>query len=846
MENSIDTKLFFLKKNEEIDLDNYVLFCDFINMRIRTTVCVDYELTYFDFNNKGNSSYYCNVDICGVTEDNPVTIATFYKQTDNTHGITEILKKESYLGKLKMKLFFENPLESLYYNGTTSTHDSECTWDMKIYIYMKKDFLLNLYDEGCMPQFLFNIIKKNCRQQSYRFNYKDIVLSDGLYSEQNLKKSYKREQFNYQKDNIYWMLQQEQNIRDNIEFNTYHMFTDYKIYDIPNVDITLISNLKGKILNCDELNKINIKIKGGVLSDEVGLGKTFSMLSLIVETLNMSNDDTTDNNNTTLLICPIRLCTQWIQEIEKTYDLKYKLIRDIRQFKKLTKNDYKENNIILISYNLLSGKKYLELLENEPELVTLFHNYKWARTILDEGHEFVTHCNRKTVNLVKNYLNSIKSKYRWICSGTPFNSIDDYGQILNYITVSEQEYYITNIMHNVKELSNILFRRNTKDSVKIQVSIPKPRIETEFLDMSTLERLIYDSALNNVDKKIELCNHIMVSDEHLTILGNKPLTLEEIHNKMTNFYRTKIEKYTKRVEKYNNELDKLNSKKNEEQESKTVVKKEKKEKNENEENDIDDSIQVLNVKKEETLEKLKELTAKYNIFNGLDDKIKEDTCCPICMEELDSLTKTLTPCGHLFCSGCISDLKNHSNGSLIKCALCRHSYDVKTTVVIKSNYEKSNEPKLGTKIEHLIKTVQNIINKNKSEGKGNKKIIVFSQWDNMLKLISKVFDDYNINHIFLNGSLNIITSKLRKFKLENDLSVVLMSSDKSPSGLNLTEATTVILLDTLNTTKEKAQIIEEQAIGRAVRIGQKDEVLVKRFIMRNSIEHDYYIRNITD
>ena len=143
----------------------------------------------------------------------------------------------------------------------------------------------------------------------------------------------------------------------------------------------------------------------------------------------------------------------------------------------------------------------------------------------------------------------------------------------------------------------------------------------------------------------------------------------------------------------------------------------------------------------------------------------------------------------------------------------------------------------------MIKTVQNIINKNKSEGKGNKKIIVFSQWDNMLKLISKVFDDYNINHIFLNGSLNIITSKLRKFKLENDLSVVLMSSDKSPSGLNLIEATTVILLDTLNTTKEKAQIIEEQAIGRAVRIGQKDEVLVKRFIMRNSIEHDYYIRN---
>ena len=71
-----------------------------------------------------------------------------------------------------------------------------------------------------------------------------------------------------------------------------------------------------------------------------------------------------------------------------------------------------------------------------------------------------------------------------------------------------------------------------------------------------------------------------------------------------------------------------------------------------------------------------------------------------------------------------------------------------------------------------------------------------------------------------------------------------MSSDKSPSGLHLTEASTIILLHTLNTTKEEAQIIEEQAIGRAVRIGQKETVNVKRFIMRNTIDHDYYIRNI--
>ena len=39
-------------------------------------------------------------------------------------------------------------------------------------------------------------------------------------------------------------------------------------------------------------------------------------------------------------------------------------------------------------------------------------------------------------------------------------------------------------------------------------------------------------------------------------------------------------------------------------------------------------------------------------------------------------------------------------------------------------------------------------------------------------------------------------------------------------------------------------LIEEQAIGRAVRLGQTKKVIVNRLIMRNTIEHDYYIRNI--
>merc|ERR1711966_391898 len=114
-----------------------------------------------------------------------------------------------------------------------------------------------------------------------------------------------------------------------------------------------------------------------------------------------------------------------------------------------------------------------------------------------------------------------------------------------------------------------------------------------------------------------------------------------------------------------------------------------------------------------------------------------------------------------------------------------------------------------------------------------------------IKLISKIFDENNINNIFINGSINTVSSKIKKFKLDNNINVVFISSDKSPSGLNLQEASHIILLDSLNTSKQRAISIEEQAIGRAVRVGQTKNVNVKRLIMRNTIEHDMYIRNIT-
>ena len=812
---------YFCEKNEHVP-ENYISFRT-IYMTIGNGDEMPYEKIYFKFMN--NSGYtYSNIGIFGKTNnETPKHLATFFKRADISFGLMEIFKNEEYLTKMKLKVLMLNRINS-------------DQWNMEVNIFIDKTFLLSLYEQGKLPKFLFKIIQENCEDyRKQKYSYKNIEPPQDIYVNNHIVQNYKRELYTYQKNNVNWMIEMENNIKNNKGILTYELPENYYVYNIPNINEQLICDNKCKIVNLDEIENTEILFNGGVLSDDIGLGKTFQMLSLITEQLNK------EENNTTLLICPSRLCKQWIEEINKTYDLKYKLIGNIRQFKKITPEIYKENDLIIISYNFLNNKNYIKYCEENPLNETLFHNYLWNRVVLDEGHEIINNLKKKAILEIREVLFNIKSKYRWICSGTPFNNAQSFVSLLKYITTIE---FNSKYRHIYNDIIKALFRKNTKESVKEEVSIPEPIITTEFLNLSALERTIYDSALGNKDKQIEFCNHIMVSDDFDSILGNKPLSLDEIHNKMTEFYQTKTDTLDKRINKNKEEIDKLHNRINEieyklENETLTQVE------IQNQVNKKIKKQKLLNTeieKLENNKGEYESVKAKLNIFNNINEKLEEEETCPICLEELDDLTKTITPCGHIYCAGCIGNMKNVAHNTQMKCAMCRNKFKLDDLVVIKSNtIDKDNKPVLGTKIEYLMKTLKDILNENENE-----KIIVFSQWDNMLKLISKILNEHNFNHIFINGSLHIVSSKIRKFKLDSNINIVLMSSDKSPSGLNLTEASTIILLDSLNTTKDNAKIIEEQAIGRAVRIGQTKQVNVKRFIMRNTIEHDFYVRNIEE
>ena len=116
----------------------------------------------------------------------------------------------------------------------------------------------------------------------------------------------------------------------------------------------------------------------------------------------------------------------------------------------------------------------------------------------------------------------------------------------------------------------------------------------------------------------------------------------------------------------------------------------------------------------------------------------------------------------------------------------------------------------------------------------------------MLKLVGNVLNDFKIKNIFVKGNIMSITKKINLFKTDPSYRVIMLSSDRSSSGSNLTEASHIIFADVINGDKQMTKSIESQAIGRAVRIGQKKPVVVKRILMKNTIEEEIYIKNKYD
>ncbi len=111
------------------------------------------------------------------------------------------------------------------------------------------------------------------------------------------------------------------------------------------------------------------------------------------------------------------------------------------------------------------------------------------------------------------------------------------------------------------------------------------------------------------------------------------------------------------------------------------------------------------------------------------------------------------------------------------------------------------------------------------------KALVFSQWAEVLELISGALAHNAIPHLGDGQhSAKEIGKCVEAFK-RGDANVLLLPLHRAGAGLNITEATHVLLVEpSLN------PALEAQAVGRVHRIGQTKPTVVHRFVVSDSIE----------
>jgi SNF2 family DNA or RNA helicase len=104
----------------------------------------------------------------------------------------------------------------------------------------------------------------------------------------------------------------------------------------------------------------------------------------------------------------------------------------------------------------------------------------------------------------------------------------------------------------------------------------------------------------------------------------------------------------------------------------------------------------------------------------------------------------------------------------------------------------------------------------------NRKVIVFSSYDETFDIIRNDLDENNIPFIELSGRLSVRVSKLDQFTNGN-VHVIFLNSRFNGAGINLEQTDDIILYH------QMGEELKKQVLGRALRIGRKETLIVHEF-----------------
>jgi SNF2 family DNA or RNA helicase len=185
--------------------------------------------------------------------------------------------------------------------------------------------------------------------------------------------------------------------------------------------------------------------------------------------------------------------------------------------------------------------------------------------------------------------------------------------------------------------------------------------------------------------------------------------------------------------------------------------------------------------------------------------------CTICFSNLTN--PVLEPlCQNVFCGECLFKWLEEKG----TCPLCRCKVDASKLVYINTEEptEATMEIDIPDRPQTKIETLVSIFEKNPAG-----KFLLFSAYDNSFAPLQIVMLEHNISYTEIKGTALNKKRCIQNFK-DGNTQVVFINSKTNVAGINLQEATDIILYHDMDVETEK------QIIGRVDRIGRTHELSI--------------------
>ncbi|KAK2808657.1 hypothetical protein FQN50_004521 [Emmonsiellopsis sp. PD_5] len=170
-----------------------------------------------------------------------------------------------------------------------------------------------------------------------------------------------------------------------------------------------------------------IETGGGILADEMGMGKSLSILSLLVWTLedarNWAYSCATSSGATLIIVPSALLINGWLEEIKKHLGETLNPVKYHGKGRTKHLANIKESDIVLTTYHTITE----DFKRNSSPL----HDITWFRIVLDEAHII-----RRPSTTFHRAVCALEGNSRWCLTGTPIqNRLEDIGALFTFIRV---------------------------------------------------------------------------------------------------------------------------------------------------------------------------------------------------------------------------------------------------------------------------------------------------------------------------------------------------------------------------------------------------------------------------